>query len=46
MSGIKNGSKIVFSKKTDSKDSLSKESGVYIYEIATKKTQKDIKWER
>jgi len=36
----KNGSKIVFSKKTDSKDSLSKESGVYIYEIATKKLKK------
>lgn len=36
----KNGSKIVFSKKTDSKDSLSKESGVYLYEIATKKLKK------
>ncbi|WP_313265073.1 prolyl oligopeptidase family serine peptidase [Sphingobacterium sp.] len=36
----KNGAKIVFSKKTDSKDSLSKESGVYIYEIATKKLKK------
>ncbi len=36
----KNGSKIVFSKKTDSKDSLSKESGVYIYEIATRKLKK------
>ncbi|MGE8428485.1 MAG: prolyl oligopeptidase family serine peptidase [Sphingobacterium sp.] len=36
----KNGSKIAFSKKTDSKDSLSKESGVYLYEIATKKLKK------
>lgn len=36
----KNGSKIVFSKKTDSKDSLSKESGVYLYELATKKLKK------
>jgi len=36
----KNGSKIVFSKNTDSKDSLSKESGVYLYEIATKKLKK------
>lgn len=36
----KNGSKIVFSKKTDAKDSLSKESGVYLYEIATKKLKK------
>ncbi|WP_341831894.1 prolyl oligopeptidase family serine peptidase [Sphingobacterium thalpophilum] len=36
----KNGSKIVFSKKTDSKDSLSKDSGVYLYEIATKKLKK------
>lgn len=36
----KNGSKIVFSKKTDSKDSLSKEFGVYLYEIATKKLKK------
>jgi dipeptidyl aminopeptidase/acylaminoacyl peptidase len=36
----KNGSKIVFSKKIDSKDSLSKESGVYLYEIATKKLKK------
>lgn len=36
----KNGSKIVFSKKNDSKDSLSKESGVYIYEIETKKLKK------
>ncbi len=36
----KNGSKIVFSKKTDPKDSLSKESGVYLYEIATKKLKK------
>jgi len=36
----KNGSKIVFSKKTDSKDSLSKESGVYLYEVATKKLKK------
>ncbi|WP_343566457.1 prolyl oligopeptidase family serine peptidase [Sphingobacterium sp.] len=36
----KNGSKIVFSKKTESKDSLSKDSGVYLYEIATKKLKK------
>lgn len=36
----KSGSKIVFSKKTDTKDSLSKESGVYLYELATKKLKK------
>ncbi|WP_293889072.1 MULTISPECIES: S9 family peptidase [unclassified Sphingobacterium] len=36
----KTGSKIVFSKKTDTKDSLSKESGVYLYELATKKLKK------
>ncbi|WP_343560419.1 prolyl oligopeptidase family serine peptidase [Sphingobacterium sp.] len=36
----KNGTKLVFSKKTDTKDSLSKESGVYLYDIATKNLKK------
>ncbi|QIH33365.1 prolyl oligopeptidase family serine peptidase [Sphingobacterium sp. DR205] len=36
----KNGTKLVFSKKTDAKDSLSKESGVYLYDIATKNLKK------
>lgn len=36
----KNGTKLVFSKKTDTKDSLSKESGVYLYDIASKNLKK------
>ncbi|ULT24351.1 hypothetical protein KUH03_35950 [Sphingobacterium sp. E70] len=36
----KNGTKLVFSKKTDAKDSLSRESGVYLYDIATKNLKK------
>lgn len=36
----KSGTQLVFSKKTDAKDSVSKESGVYLYDIATKNLKK------
>lgn len=36
----KDGTKLVFSKKTDVKDSLSKESGVYLYDVASKNLKK------